>query len=299
MFGILPAFLALTALVFSLISNFWCRSHNFKALNKYWPTWQFGIWRYRHTTYKRASVIGDGGDTWMVDRHSCHAYPGNTKIDGAWKAARVFSILSTILGTLILLSLLAAPFVFRHKLNLWRMLALLTLLLMPLFQGLTFLILRSDMCRNNNEFDQLGNSMQGYDADCRWDTGSTFNLISVLLWFLVGLLMMVCHPHKKEETVHKETEVHTTTYQQTAVVDNRGVVAATPVTVVSTDRAIPSGNGATIEASTYDHNVPATQILTTTHVQEDTYIRNPDPNVPDVHIREQYTEQKVNPVSNV
>jgi hypothetical protein len=84
----------------------------------------------------------------------------------------------------------------------WKSLGCVVLVIMPLFQGLGFLLFKSKACEEAPVFDVLRDA--GLDnltelasdayGECEWDGGSTANVLAVIFWFLAGVMIMVFPP---------------------------------------------------------------------------------------------------------
>jgi len=96
------------------------------------------------------------------------------------------------------------------------------IVVLPLFQGLTFLIYNSSLCTDNPVLAELGVSAD-YSQECQWDGGSTSNAASVALWFLTGVAMVIVGCPKRPPRPPPETQA--VTYQRTTNPDGTATVA--------------------------------------------------------------------------
>jgi hypothetical protein len=125
-----------------------------------------------------------------------------------------FAILASILGTLC------------HRLNktAWNQLAGLYMVILPLFQGLTFLMLRSELCSSNSP---IFAAMEGDYGSCQWNSGATANVFGIVLWFLAGVTMLKMGVPVRERRPPPETQE--VTYERTHNPDGTATVTQTNV----------------------------------------------------------------------
>ena len=277
--GLLPAFLAILAVATSVVSTGWCETVKFSpnldqvpdgmnitaqtqdilSNSEGFADLQFGLFYFK----KVQDLQFDSVRSSYVDvTDSCVEYDTNTDIDYdvTWRIARAFAIAAPILGGLLALALLVSPcFIFFTKPT-WNKMAILMLVLLPAVQGLTLLILTSDVCKSNpiieERFDQAisvlnggattasdsdasdssssntttavsaaenNNTDTGFESgldedvlksiygDCEWDWGIYAQIVSMILFFLTGVVMLMMGPPVRPEPKVEEQVV---TYEQ-------------------------------------------------------------------------------------
>mgnify|MGYP000605883822 CR=1 FL=1 len=186
-----PTLLATAAFVLSMIANFWCQSVKFDPLVlDSIATVHFGLFSYS----KLSSVdfsFGSSGSQLFSTGEECSAYDRDSNFDNAWKAARAFAIIATVLGAIVMLGLwLVLCFSRRMSTEgFWNFSIVTCLVVVPFCQGLTFLILRSDICGNNPVLGIMG-AFGVYEDDCQLDTGGIINIVATIAWCLTGVLLL-------------------------------------------------------------------------------------------------------------
>lgn len=114
------------------------------------------------------------------------------------------------------------------------------LVVLPLFQGLTFLIYNSSFCTDNPILALYGVS-DDYSSECQWNQGSTANVVSVVLWFLTGVAMMVVGCPQRP--VRPPPETQAVAYQQTTGPDGTSTVSQVGVVKGTTVPPPAAGGG--------------------------------------------------------
>lgn len=206
--SLLPAILASFALILSFVSNFWCESIKFTALERSndLPDIRAGIW------YRQDTQLQEIGGGYFVVRDVCVDYPSGTDLDSEWKTVRAFTIITPVIGGILTVALWIAPCLYFFNDTTWRSVALLFIVVMTLFQGLTFLLFQSVACTDSPLLGFLG-ATELYDNECEFDSGSTANVVSTVMWFCTGLAMLALGPPQRPERPPAETQ--TVTYQKT------------------------------------------------------------------------------------
>lgn len=222
--GLTAAILSTIALLFSCLANFWCHNYRYNSARPAVKDLQVGLWYYTGIRQSGNQIFGDKGEDdeeLFVNSHKCSAYSPGVNMDGFWMAARVFSIIATILGFIFMIMLWLTPWAYRLRPTSWRTTGITMMIFMPLIQGLTFLFWRSDQCKNRSQLDDVNeegeeandvNFLTTYPGSCNWNQGSTLNVVGIILWFLTGLFMALTHPPRRHHKEHIEqtttTEVH-------------------------------------------------------------------------------------------
>jgi hypothetical protein len=171
-----------------------------------------------------------------VQSHSCVAWPNGAAVDGTMKTARAFGIMVLVLGGILVIALWLTPFSYFVKERFYKCFAILSLLLLATFQGLTFVAYHSSFCNNNTMIATLsGLDSSYYSTKCTWGSGSTANVVSTLLWVFTGVAMLVIGAPKRPPRGPAETQA--VTYETTVAEGGTTRVVETNVvkgTVVST-----------------------------------------------------------------
>jgi hypothetical protein len=239
----IPALLSAFAFTTAALASFWCETVKFvpsEDTPNSLPSLHFGIWYQRQTEVESIEV---GDNVRVVVRNTCVDYPGSIDIDSSWKTARAFSVMALLIGGLVTFALVLAPCAYSYAgKGRWQSLAIFCLVVLPLFQGLTFLLFQSDACLENPVVSNIRNTedqQQGldfYPDECEWDAGSSANVSAAVLWFVAGLAMLAVGAPRRPERPPPETQQ--VTYQHTENLDGTATVAETAVvkgTAISTE----------------------------------------------------------------
>mmetsp|Transcript_14022 Transcript_14022/g.38752 ORF Transcript_14022/g.38752 Transcript_14022/m.38752 type:complete len:261 (+) Transcript_14022:91-873(+) len=231
---------AICAVIASAIFAFFCKSVKIEAISVEGADFLLGNndLRFGPWTQLRTKVIDVGPGLTIQTQDSCVEWDNNPDIDSKWTAVRAFTIITVVLGALLTLIVSMADCIRpSHIAPLWRPISGCFLIVLPLFQGLTFLLFRSDACDANAVTRNLEREHGSdewaprlYEEECSWDTGSSANVISVVLWFATGVAMFVTGPPAAPERAPPETQE--VTYQKTqdgGVVEEVKVVQGTAV----------------------------------------------------------------------
>jgi hypothetical protein len=220
------------AFIFSFLYAFWCESIKFEpAEGSEAETLRFGPWYKLETVVETVDV--SGGPRYFV-RDTCQNYPSHTDIDSKWKAARAFTVMAPLIGGLLTAVLWFNNCLYRLSDGAWKYLAVAGfMVIVTLFQGLTFLFLNSSACEQMPLIDEGAaadeNQVQvneylaeNYADECEWDTGSTLNAVAVALYFVTGVVMLRQGAPKRPAVAPPETQQ--VTYQKTENPDGTTVV---------------------------------------------------------------------------
>lgn len=203
------------AFMTSFLASFWCESIKFTALESSadLPDILGGVWYRQDTTFEEVNGR-------IFVRDVCVDYPNGTEVDSKWKTVRAFSIITPVLGGLLTVALWLAPCLYFATDSSWKAMALNFIVVLTLFQGLTFLLFKSSACTQQQIVDVTSTL---YDDECQWESGSTANVVSTVLWFLTGLVMLKLGAPERPPPEPAETQ--TVTYQQTQNPDGGTTVA--------------------------------------------------------------------------
>jgi hypothetical protein len=203
---------------------------------------QLGPWYQKQTQFLQ---VNTGAYTTNFVQEACVALPGDYVVDSKLKAVRAFSIMAPLIGGLLAIPLCFAPFSYFVGASTWKSIAMLFIVILTLFQALTFLVLTSSACSENpilsaaptstnsqNAGGTIANS--AYKSTCTWGAGSNANVVAVVLWFLTGVAMLVVGvpvrpPPEPVETQEVTYEKTTNPEDGTVFVTKTGIVKGTAV----------------------------------------------------------------------
>ncbi len=199
-----PAIFAVAACTCSALFTFFCESVQVESTDASLPTVEFGLY-----TTKRYYIQEFPDNNYKV-KAGCFYFDEDYPFDSKWKTARAFGVLTVVLGGLAIIASIFGPFCYPISESMWKAMAGLYMVILPLFQGLTFLMLRSELCSENS---QIFDFMEGDYGGCQWNGGSTANVCGVILWFLAGAAMLFAGAPVRE-TSNKPAETQEVTYEQ-------------------------------------------------------------------------------------
>jgi len=234
-----PACIAALAFATSFVSGFYCQTIQFAPLSGTGGVeLQMGPW------YARGEVQVSTAGGYYVTNYVCTSLPTGTVVDSKLKTVRAFTIISPLFGGFLTIGLwLAICFGRGIPTPTWNCWAGLFLVMMPLYQGLTFLILDSSFCLNNTALASTGL----YSGECQWGQGSTANVISVILWFFTGVSMLVLGaPPSRRPDPNGPAETQTVTYERT---ENKDGTASIQQVAVVKGTTVPVPPSATQQSS--------------------------------------------------
>jgi hypothetical protein len=158
------------AVALSVAASVWCEFVKFElpgGANPY-----MGPWRYQSFV-----TVIDGGNIYQVEK--CKPYPDGIKLDSLWKMSRAATVIAPILGTVALL-----PTFFRKS----PCMGGVFLLLASLFQGLTMLLLDSDLCMvSKSPIFQAFPLLSLFIDDCTMASGAIISVVAAALFFLAAI----------------------------------------------------------------------------------------------------------------
>lgn len=237
----LPALLASFAFVTSFIFGFLCDSIQFELLpaerdSHLLTTLHLGPYYQKETRYVDAAP---GNSDYMVQENNCVAWTSNRNTDAALRLVRTLGVLAPLVGGLLAIVLwLRVCLVGRLSTRTWRIIAGVYLLVVTPLQALTFLLFRSNACRDNPVVAELEQEFarEVYNSRCAWDQGSTANVFSVALWLATGIVLLVVGAPQRPPPTPPQTQA--VTYERTTLPD--GTVAVQEVAVVKGTAVSPS-----------------------------------------------------------
>eukprot|EP00978_Attheya_sp_CCMP212_P025200 scaffold80694_cov47-Attheya_sp.AAC.1 len=191
-----------TSVILSFLANISCNAVSFYSPLREGKTMHFGVFM------RRGIVVWNDWEGDPVWAKTCISYDGDDMDpDAKWKTAKAFAIIAIVLGTLLPCIGCFMP-KFEKPIGA-------CLLLVCLFQGLTLLILESNLCKNNNVINFWNAVIPDEEADkrfsteCSRDWGYNCNIACVIFWFISGMLMIAIPVSDKgasPETELKEQE---------------------------------------------------------------------------------------------
>ena len=244
-FGFVAPCLAVFAVMFSMIGSFFCETVKFTASGEWVGTIDFtptdvhiGPWSQKDTVLVSRTNLA--GDTYYYVRDVCTNFSGEVDIDSKWKAVRAFSIMTPIIGGLLAFLILLTNCTYYLSASTWKNVMVLFGVILPLFQGLSFLLLSSNACGTNpllssnpsqdtvtNE-EWIGWIRSLYpDEECSWDVGMTMNVLSTVLYF--GTACCMYYTGVPTQPPQPPPETQEVTYERTVGPDGTVTVAQTKV----------------------------------------------------------------------
>jgi hypothetical protein len=201
--SIVSVFVAVSVIL-SFVANISCSAVSFYSSVSGGTTMQFGVY------LRRGMHAWEYGDELYISK-TCINYDGDDmNPDAKWKTAKGFAILAIVFG-----SILPCVSCFMPKLD--KPIGA-CILLVCLFQGLTLLLLDSNLCKNNNVIIDLNDRIPDtfpedkFPSECSRDWGYNSNIACVVFWFLTGVLMIALPTsddasHMEEAAPPDETEL--------------------------------------------------------------------------------------------
>mmetsp|Transcript_14914 Transcript_14914/g.22698 ORF Transcript_14914/g.22698 Transcript_14914/m.22698 type:complete len:203 (+) Transcript_14914:112-720(+) len=193
-FDFVPAILALIGEFTCIAANYWCDFVGINVANGSIDV-KFGIWFLTQWELSETSA----GE--VVVYQTCVQYPDSVEFDSSWRSASVFSILAPVLGGIcVIMAFIAICANMGHWT--WKTLGA-CLIAVSVFQGLTLLFLRSNVCSaGENVVVDVLRRRTGNDftlSDCDLDWGGKTCIASVICFFMAGLVSMLIPPPQSED----------------------------------------------------------------------------------------------------
>mmetsp|Transcript_41221 Transcript_41221/g.48126 ORF Transcript_41221/g.48126 Transcript_41221/m.48126 type:complete len:205 (-) Transcript_41221:716-1330(-) len=152
------------------ISVDWAKNTLFNGV----PT-LFGLWSYR-------GIIRDGDDFY----YACITYDETWDIDGKWLAARWFSIIADVLGTLTTISIYYGISSSKMSENLWRGLGFCCIAISAV-QGLTLVFMNGNICSVLEQKAIVGRIV--ISSGCEIAAAAKTTIAAVIIWSLNAILL--------------------------------------------------------------------------------------------------------------
>lgn len=159
------------AICLSVGSVAWCEFVEFDLPGGVTPA--FGAWRY-----KSFYLVSVNTDVYKVD--GCGSMPDDWDLDTKWQSSRVFGILAPLMGVLASIALVKSA---KAAAGLF--------FLTTMFQGLTLLLLKSELCNveTNPAFADYQGSLSGV-GDCKIGRSAVISIVGTSFFFLAGVLAL-------------------------------------------------------------------------------------------------------------
>lgn len=200
---------ATIALSLSCIGAFGCNFVEFVTPSLQWVQ---GPYRNTDSSARILSTTHNQSGIWSYEwwdstnqQYTCHPYPDSIVIDAKWKASRVLSTVTIVLGGLCLLSFLINAtmnfFVLRPRRRkqqyLYQLYATICLIAC-ICETFSLVFLRSNGCQNNVIFNLMRNHT------CQLSTGAKCTYVAMFFWFTAGTVIMldtsdIIEPSDREE----------------------------------------------------------------------------------------------------
>ena len=156
---------------------------------------QAGIWTYKWWDSS-------------IKQYSCHPYPDTTEIDAKWRASRLLSSLTIILGGTFVLSLpmysvLNTCYLSprrktkqQYPYQFWGTICMIA----SVCEAFSLIFLRSNGCQKNDIFNLMRNHT------CQLSTGAKCTYAAILIWFLSGVFIMIIDSESSSVTREQRGE---------------------------------------------------------------------------------------------
>ena len=195
----MPALGGFISLIFSLSGGLWCRLVQIPTTEEYGngndglPYKNFGLWKQQHLDFAGTVFNNDTKSIDIVFTWNCVDYSENLAPDDFWKTAICFQMATYVLASILSLILLATLCGFRLSVNPMRLVGLLFIAGCSVFQGLIFLVLKSNLCSlhsaDGTSFD-LVQAGGVYETSCILGRGGALVCIAVVGYLLTGIICL-------------------------------------------------------------------------------------------------------------
>jgi hypothetical protein len=231
----LPGIFATVAIIFGTAANFVCETVKFvQEQGNADATFFASPWNFR-----TEGAIQVNDQIWVYN--TCQYYSSladdtgfDFTVDAKTKTVRAFSIMTPIIGGLLLLMACLGPCRTVPP-SQWKCLGYMFIML-SVFQGLTLMVQSSSICNNNpvmQYFDVVANNLADTFPDtCEMATGYALNITAVICWFLAGVLAITCPSPVvfPSEPPQQQTVTYTQNFDGTVNETNVAVIKGQPVT---------------------------------------------------------------------
>lgn len=190
----LPACFACVAIIFGTAANFVCETVKFpqeegnRDAVLYASPWNF----------RTKGAFEVNGNVWVYN--TCQYYNSledesgfDFAVDAKTRTVRAFSIMTPIIGGLMLLMACLGPCRTVSP-STWKCLGYI-LVVMGIFQGLTLMVQSSSICNNNPVLQYLEATASDFAATfpdgCEMASGFVLNIVAVICWILAGALAIM------------------------------------------------------------------------------------------------------------
>ena len=239
-----PSLLSIGGLITTMLFGFWCQSFAFEGKNYDFTVGEenvkidvrdlhFSPWYRQRTTLQDIFLELDGLTVTVTTRDECVTWGEDE--DSKWIFVRAITVITPIIGGIFAVMLCmmqvcppCTPIVRKS----WNCMGLTFILVLTLFQGLAFLIFRSNACEENPFVRHLTKIIEGtledrgvstsqepafdfrsgilWENECSWDKGSSANVAAVVFWFLAGAVMLAlgapASPDESDESPAQEKD---------------------------------------------------------------------------------------------
>jgi hypothetical protein len=202
----IPILFATGAFFMGLLGNLYCETIGFESTTGS-DTLTLGVWYY-----KGFETVTLEPNNRVVTTETCFQYPSGTYFDAKWKTAKAFSIMTAIIGGLVLFWSWLSPCWYVDEAR-WKKIGM-AFVVMALFQGLTLLLLSSNACNDNELIGVLAQDGFGYKEECSFAWGTKINIAAVVFWLVAGVTMLTLikpptrpeHPPETQAVTYTQTE---------------------------------------------------------------------------------------------
>ena len=183
------------SLVFSLSGGLWCRLVQITVTKEYsntgLPNKNLGLWKQQNLDFAGTIFNNRTRSVDVVVTWDCVNYSSRFFRDQFWKSSMGLQMATYVLASALSLLLLATLCGLRLSVTSMRIVGILFICGCSLFQGLIFLVLKSNLCSLHSASDGTSfDLMQGggvYETHCVIGRGGVLVCIAVVGYFLTGL----------------------------------------------------------------------------------------------------------------
>lgn len=201
--GFIPVILGWAALFLTMLGNVWCKFVSYTVTGGL-PSNITSTEEIHYGIFLRGErFINSNGDM----KEGCSSYPDYQDYDSKWITSKAFSIIVGVAGAFALFFGMWSTCLSPSE-NAWRIIGPLFILL-SLFQGLTLLVLGSNMCDGQSMNQRLEQDYGlTFDDSCSLSMGANMCIASTTLWFVAGAIGCCVSklPSPSEDPAPKDAE---------------------------------------------------------------------------------------------
>jgi len=167
---------------------------------------------------KQTETEDVNGATRLVVHKKCVGIKSSDEFvnpDIKWSGVRALTLAAGAIGGLATMVMMLGMCCFRQLLG-TRLFTGIFLLVLPILQAMSFLLLQSNACSSNPFVDDPPEMVDEqvyslllssvYSDKCEWGLGMTLNAVSVVCWFLTGLTFCCVGERRRGRAVSNDTQ---------------------------------------------------------------------------------------------